>query len=74
MEKKIFIIALACAGLLASCSGDRTPQKGKDTIHNTYGAKDTSKADTGKITSGDNSASGGVNALKDTAKKDTAKK
>ena len=74
MKNKIILIALAGAALFASCGGGHNPSNGKDTIHNTYGAaKDTSKADTSKVTSADNSATGGTSA-KDTTKKDTAKK
>ncbi|MDB5006890.1 MAG: hypothetical protein JWP45_1283 [Mucilaginibacter sp.] len=74
MKNKIIITAIICSlGILASCSGDHTSQNGQDTNHNTYGAKDTAKADTSKATGGDNSGSGGAKIVKDTAKKDTAK-
>ena len=70
MKNKILIVpALSCLYFLSSCSGDRTPQNGKDTVQNTYHTKDTTKADTSKATSSDNSATGGAKALKDTAKK-----
>ncbi|MDF2432515.1 MAG: hypothetical protein JWP44_2146 [Mucilaginibacter sp.] len=74
MKNKIIITAIVCSlGILASCSGDRTPQNVNDTAHNTYGAKDNSKIDTSKATGGDNSGSGGTKIVKDTAKKDTSK-
>ncbi|WP_262713304.1 hypothetical protein [Mucilaginibacter frigoritolerans] len=43
-------------------------------MNNRFGVtKDTSKMDTSKITSGDNSAAGGSNLVKDTSKKQTPK-
>jgi hypothetical protein len=75
MKNKLIILTLS-AGIciFTACSGDQTPQTGKDTIHDRYGVgKDTSKVDTSKITSGDNSASGGTNLVKDTSKKQTPK-
>jgi hypothetical protein len=71
MKNKIIIAALACVvSLFVACSGDHTSQNGKDTVNNTYKvAKDTSKMDTGKATSSDNSASGGSDLMKDTSKK-----
>jgi hypothetical protein len=75
MKSKITIIALACTGLLASCTGDHSVQNGKDTVKNRFGvAKDTSKIDTSKATGADNSGSGGTKITKDTSKKDTSKK
>lgn len=53
----------------ASCTGDRTPQSGNDTVKNTFKIiKDTSDIDTDVTSSSDNSASGGANLVKDTAK------
>jgi len=75
MKNKLIILILS-AGLCAftACSGDQTAQTGKDTVNNRFGvAKDTSKMDTSKIKSGDNSASGGTNAVKDTSKKSIPK-
>ena len=71
MKTKIIIILTACSiCLFTACSGDRTPQDGKDTGVNTYKVKkDTSKMDTSKVTSGDNSATGGAGNTTDTAKK-----
>lgn len=61
--------------LLTACSGDRTPQNGKDSVGNRYDvSKDTSKVDTGKIISSDNSGSGGTKITKDTSKQVTPKK
>ena len=75
MKKVMIATALACAGFLAACSGDRTPQTGKDTVKNTYGvAKDTSKVDTGKKQGIDNSAAGGTDLVADTSKRDKNKK
>jgi hypothetical protein len=76
MKIKIIITALTCCiGLFASCGGGRNPQSGKDTVNNRYGvSKDTSKIDTGKVTSPDNTASGGTNIAKDTSKQAAGKK
>lgn len=75
MKNIMIVTALACAGLLAACSGDRTPQTGKDTVKNTYGvAKDTSKMDTAKKQGIDNSAAGGTDLVSDTSKRDKGKK
>ena len=72
MKNKIFIVlALSCLYFLSSCSGDRTPQNGKDTVQNTYHTKDTTKGgDTSKAAGSDNGATGGAKTLK----KDTTKK
>jgi len=61
--------------LLAACTGDRTPRKGKDTINDRYGtAKDSNKMDTAATTAPDNSASGGTTLIKkDSVKKDSGK-
>jgi hypothetical protein len=75
MKNKLIILTLS-AGicLFAACSGDQTAQTGKDTVNNRFGVgKDTTKVDTAKITSGDNSASGGANLVKDTSKKQAPK-
>jgi hypothetical protein len=75
MKNKLIILT-ASAGicLFAACSGDQTAQTGKDTVNNRFGVgKDTSKVDTSKITSGDNSAAGGTNLVKDTTKKQATK-
>jgi hypothetical protein len=75
MKNKLIILTLS-AGicLFAACSGDQTAQTGKDTVANRFGVgKDTSKVDTAKITSGDNSAAGGTNLVKDTTKKQATK-
>ena len=74
MKNKI-ILGIAATGIcfLTACGGDRTPQNGKgDTVKNSYSEKpigDSSKVDTAKIKSPDNSASGGTSALKDTTVK-----
>lgn len=62
---------LACSVcLLTSCFGDHSSKNGKDTVNNRYGvSKDTSKVDTSKMKSNDNSASGGTSLVKDTSKK-----
>jgi hypothetical protein len=75
MKNKLIILILS-AGIcvFTACSGDQTAQSGKDTVNNRFGvAKDTSKIDTSKITSGDNNASGGTNVVKDTSKKSMPK-
>jgi hypothetical protein len=76
MKNKIILMVLACSfSLLTACSGDRTPQNGKDSVDNRYGvSKDTSKVDTSKIISSDNSGSGGTKIAKDTSKQVTPKK
>jgi hypothetical protein len=76
MKNATIITALAAlVGLLAACSGDRTPQTGKDSVKNTYKvSKDTSNTDTGKTTSADNSGSGGTGIVKDTSKQAEPKK
>ena len=75
MKIKIITIALVSSvSFLAACSGNHAATSGKDTNSNTYGAaKDTTKADTSKITSPDHTSSGGTDLVKDTTKKDTAK-
>jgi hypothetical protein len=75
MKNKLIILTLS-AGIciFTACSGDQTARTGKDTVNNRFGVtKDTSKMDTSKITSGDNSAAGGSNLVKDTSKKQTPK-
>jgi len=76
MKNSIIITGMICmTGLLAACSGDRTPQKGKDSVENTYKvSKDTSKMDTGKATGADNSGSGGTGLVKDTSAHSKPKK
>jgi hypothetical protein len=76
MKNKIILMVLACSfSLLTACSGDRTPQNGKDSVGNRYDvSKDTSKVDTSKIISPDNSASGGTKTEKDTSKQSASKK
>jgi len=70
----LYFIVCCSFCFLSSCGGDHTSQNGKDTVINTYKTqKDTSKADTSKAVSTDNSASGGVNAG-DTAKQKAPKK
>jgi hypothetical protein len=69
MKFKFIIPALALtAVLLGSCTGDHSSHTGKDTVINTYKTKDTSKIDTSKVISSDNSATGGAGNTKDTAK------
>jgi hypothetical protein len=75
------VIALTTLGLtMTACSGDNGARKGKDTVKSVYGsANDTTRSsestiDTSKVTSGDNSASGGVKAHRDTGKPATLKK
>ena len=76
MKNKIILMVLACSfSFLTACSGDRTPQNGKDSVDNHYYvSKDTSKVDTSKIISSDNSGSGGTKIAKDTSKRITPKK
>jgi ABC-type oligopeptide transport system substrate-binding subunit len=75
MKSKIIIAALAASiSILSACGGDHSSDNGKDTVNNRFGAKDTSKVDTSKATSADNSASGGSALVDTTKKKDPAKK
>lgn len=71
MKNKILIALFLCSlYFLSGCSGDRTPQNGKDTVQNTYHTKDTTKGgDTSKAAGSDNGATGGTKTLKDTTKK-----
>jgi hypothetical protein len=71
MKNKIItaIIAGTCC-LFYACSGDHVSNNSKDTVINTYKTpRDTSKPDTSKATSSDNSATGGAGNAKDTSKK-----
>ncbi len=75
MKNKLVILALAGSfGFFAACTGDHHTSQGKDTVGNRFGATDSTKADTIKTTSSDNSASGGTQALDSAAKKDSSKK
>ncbi|MDR3697502.1 hypothetical protein [Mucilaginibacter sp.] len=70
MKNIILIAAMACGlGLIASCSGNNTSKNAKDTVINTYKTpKDTSKMETGKVNSADNTATGGAGNTVDTVK------
>ncbi|HEY4194472.1 MAG TPA: hypothetical protein VGM63_02995 [Mucilaginibacter sp.] len=75
MMKNKFLIQIAAVSfsLLAACGGDHSTHVVRDTTANQYGT-DTAKVeksniDTSKITSPDNSASGGTKAAKDSSKK-----
>jgi len=83
MKTWLIIACFAFAGgALTACGGDNGAHSGrKDTVSSRYGdANDTNGAakssiDTGKMTSQDNSASGGTKAGKDTlVKKGPVKK
>lgn len=78
MKKWLIIACLACCSALTGACGNNGAHKGeKDTVSNRYGsANDTNGSakgtiDTSKITSRDNSASGGTKALTDTSGKKT---
>ena len=70
-------LSILAAVTFNSCMGDHASNKGRDTEQNSYHvAADSSKIDTSKVTSADNSASGGTSLVKDTSKmkKDSSKK
>jgi hypothetical protein len=76
MKNWLLIILLAGSiSFLTACNGDHSTRSNIDTVKNAYGAdvNDTTGAsnksiDTGKMTSADNSASGGTKINKDTTK------
>ena len=75
--KNKFLIAVTTVsfGLFMACNGDHSTHVERDTVTNTYGT-DTAKVeksniDTSKVTSSDNSASGGTKIAKDSSKKNT---
>ncbi|MBB3053955.1 hypothetical protein [Mucilaginibacter gotjawali] len=76
MKNIILITSFAFGlGLFASCSGNNTSKNSKDTVINTYKIpKDTSKADTSKVNSADNTATGGAGNTVDTVKPGKEKK
>lgn len=76
MKNKILVAAMVCSiGLVASCSGNNTAKNSKDTVINTYKTpKDTSKMDTSKVNSADNTATGGAGNSVDTVKAGKEKK
>jgi len=76
MKNRILIVALICSlGLLGACSGNHPAKNNKDTVINTYKqAKDTSKMDTVKTNSADNTATGGAGNTVDTVKPGKEKK
>jgi hypothetical protein len=74
---KLIALGIFTAVALNSCMGDHSANKGRDTEQNSYHvAADSSKIDTSKVTSPDNSGSGGTALVKDTSKmkKDSTKK
>ena len=76
MKNLILISAMFCGmGVVASCSGNNTSKNSKDTVINTYKTpKDTSKMDTSKVNSADNTATGGAGNTVDTVKPGKEKK
>jgi hypothetical protein len=75
--KNIILIGLLAGNIafLGACSGNHPAKNNKDTVINTYKQKkDTSKMDTGKINSADNSGSGGAGNTVDTVKPGKQKK
>ena len=72
---KLLFAMLFIAGVFSACGGDHNAKNGQDTAKNSYQVPpDSSKLDTGKVTSPDNSASGGANLDTSKAKKDADKK
>ena len=79
MKNKLLIAITAVSlGLFTACNGDHSTHVERDTVANRYGT-DTAKVeksniDTSKVTSSDNSASGGTKTAKDSSKKQTEPK
>jgi hypothetical protein len=73
MKNKFLIVILVIGiAVFAACNGDHSTRVVRDTVGNRYGA-DTAKVeksniDTAKVSSPDNSASGGAKAVKDSSK------
>jgi len=76
MKNIILIAALICGiGFMSACSGNNSSKNSKDTVVNTYKTpKDTSKMDTSKVSSADNTATGGAGNTVDTVKAGKEKK
>jgi len=70
MKNLIAIVIIVCSiSALTGCSGNNTSKNQKDTVINTYKTpKDTSKMDTSKVNSADNTATGGAGNTVDTVK------
>lgn len=74
MKNPLLIFALAAFCLITTSCGGNGAHQGKDTVKNVYGsANDTTGSsegtiDTSKVSSADNSASGGTKAMRDTGK------
>lgn len=79
MKNKFLLIIFAISGyVFTSCNGDHSTRVVRDTVSNRYGA-DTAKVeksniDTAKVSSPDNSASGGAEMVKDSSKQKVAPK
>jgi hypothetical protein len=78
MKNKFLIVILATGTAFAACNGDHSTRVVRDTVGNRYGT-DTAKVeksniDTAKVSSPDNSASGGTKAVKDSSKQKVAPK
>jgi hypothetical protein len=70
MKNLIIIFLISCSiCAISGCAGNNTSKNQKDTIINTYKTpKDTSKMDTSKVNSADNTATGGAGNTVDTVK------